>query len=347
MQQGQLPPTVDELFALHRPFLERIARSWGRFLEPEVGPEDLLGDLYLQLRHTFGNDASEIKDFRAYSSAVLRHLFSRRRSSGLKRYLRQVSIEEAHQIAAPAPLMGAEDLLLFESALKTLEREDPSLSEVISLRFLMGFSDLEVGAKLQKTPEWVRNASKRATKRLRILVEGEEKRSERARGASEDRIILPRPSDIQSVTLELVDAALIARLAQEPDLMKTLDWRAFEYLLARVLEELEYEIELTRGTKDGGVDIFAIKRSGPFGIHKYLLQAKRWSRVVGVEPVRELLFLHDHYRVTKSCLATTSRFTHGAWELAREYKWTLELKDYEGLREWVKLCVTPHPKLGN
>lgn len=336
--------TVDELFTLHRPFLERTARFLSRSLEPETDSGDLLGDLYLQLRRTLGNDASKIQDFQAYSSVVLRRLISRRwRHSGLKRYLQQVSLDEALEVPA-APAMGAEEILLLETALRTLEREDPSLSELISLRF-MGFNNLEVGEKLQRTPEWVRNASKRATRRLKAFVEGAEKLPQGPRQAPADPLTPPVPSEIQGFTLELVDAALIARLAQEPELLKTLDWRAFEYLLARVLEELEYEVELTRGTKDGGVDIFAIKRSGAFGAHKYLLQAKRWSRVVGVEPVRELLFLHDRYKVTKSCLATTSRFTHGAWELAREYKWTLELKDYEGLREWIKLCVTPHLKL--
>lgn len=96
-----------------------------------------------------------------------------------------------------------------------------------------------------------------------------------------------------------------------------------------------YEIELKRGTKDGGVDLFAIQASGIFGKQRYLLQAKRWSHAVGVELVRELLFLHSHHRVTKSCLATTSRFTKGAWELLDDYRWQLELKDYEALQEWV------------
>jgi restriction endonuclease Mrr len=109
--------------------------------------------------------------------------------------------------------------------------------------------------------------------------------------------------------------------------------------LAQILEDLEYEIELQRGTKDGGVDIFALKRDNPMGPHRYLLQAKRWSNAVGVEPVREVLFLHNHYKMTKSCLATTSRFTSGAWDYAREYRWQLELKDFDRLREWLGVAL--------
>jgi HJR/Mrr/RecB family endonuclease len=139
------------------------------------------------------------------------------------------------------------------------------------------------------------------------------------------------------ITLDLVDPLLLQIIAKQPELLRTLDWRLFEKLLAKILEELGYEIELQRGTKDGGVDIFALKADRILGPHRYLLQAKRWTNAVGVEPVRELLFLHGHHKITKSCLATTSRFTAGAWELARDYAWQLELRDFDKLQEWIQL----------
>jgi restriction system protein len=101
------------------------------------------------------------------------------------------------------------------------------------------------------------------------------------------------------------------------------------------LERSGYEVELQRGTKDGGVDLFAIKYTGVFGRERYLLQAKRWKNTVGIEPVRQLAFLHHDLRMTKSCLATTSTFTKGAWALAEQYEWQLELRDFEGLQPWV------------
>ena len=121
-----------------------------------------------------------------------------------------------------------------------------------------------------------------------------------------------------------------------PELLKSINWRDFEKLLAYVLEKFEYEIELNRGTKDGGVDIIAIKKDTPFGPNRYLIQAKRWKNKVGVEPVRSLIWAHNEYRVTKSCLATTSAFTKGAWDLANQYKWQVELKDYEKIIEWIR-----------
>jgi hypothetical protein len=139
------------------------------------------------------------------------------------------------------------------------------------------------------------------------------------------------------VCLETIDPALYRALMEHPELLRSLDWRVFERLLADLLERSGYEVELQRGTKDGGVDVFAIKRSGVFGPERYLLQAKRWQHGVGVEPVRQLAFLHAHHRMTKSCLATTSRFTKGAWELASQYQWQLELRDYDGIRNWLAL----------
>ena len=118
-----------------------------------------------------------------------------------------------------------------------------------------------------------------------------------------------------------------------------MNWRAFERLLADILESFGFEVELQRGTKDGGVDIFAIERSHPLGTQRYLLQAKKWTNAVGVEPVRQLAFLHTHYKATKSCLATTATFTRGAWELAHQYKWQIELKDYDGLVQWVRAAA--------
>jgi HJR/Mrr/RecB family endonuclease len=137
------------------------------------------------------------------------------------------------------------------------------------------------------------------------------------------------------VTLQFIDPEVLEALRTTPELLHALSGRTFERVLAELLSQLGYEIELQRGTKDGGVDIFAIRRVDPLGPHRYLLQAKRWKHAVGVEPVRHLLFLQQHHRATKSCLVTTSRFTSGAWQLANQYAWQLELKDYQGLKEWI------------
>jgi len=150
--------------------------------------------------------------------------------------------------------------------------------------------------------------------------------------------ILSKNRNNKIYTLSNIDYELYNAISTNPELIKTLNWRLFEKLLADILERFEYDIELLKGTKDGGIDIIAIKKQSPLGIHRYLIQAKRWQNKVGVEPVRSLIWAHNEYRVTKSCLATTSNFTRGAWELANNYRWQIELKDYDKIIDWINLA---------
>ncbi len=140
-------------------------------------------------------------------------------------------------------------------------------------------------------------------------------------------------------TLDDIDPRLYQSLIDHPELLRTLEWRTFEKLLADALEAIGFEVELQKGTKDGGIDLFAIKRQAIIGPERYLIQAKRYKNKVGLEPVQRLMFLHKHHLVTKVCLATTSTFTSGAWKLAEQYKWQLELKDFDGVFEWVQLAA--------
>jgi len=146
------------------------------------------------------------------------------------------------------------------------------------------------------------------------------------------------PNEIPSssvIKIETIDSTLYSALKESPELLKTLDWRIFEELLADILDTFGYEVELKQGTKDGGIDIIAISKSEDWGIQKYLLQAKRWKNRVGVEPVQQLMFLHSAEHATKSCLATTSTFTSGAWKIRNQYQWQLELRDFYGIQEWI------------
>ncbi|HEX8245932.1 MAG TPA: restriction endonuclease [Longimicrobium sp.] len=155
---------------------------------------------------------------------------------------------------------------------------------------------------------------------------------------STNEVSILRPSDLIISELDLIDIALYNTLSSHPELARTLSWRTFERLLADLLEEFGFEVELTQGTKDGGIDVIAVKNETYFGVHRYLLQAKRWANKVGIEPVQRLLFLQSHYHATKSCLVTTSTFTSGAWQLADHYRWQLELRDFDGLTSWIRMA---------
>lgn len=155
----------------------------------------------------------------------------------------------------------------------------------------------------------------------------------------------PKQGHLSALQLSPIDLSLYRALQEHPDFLKNINWRTFERLLADILESLGYKIDLMQGTKDGGIDIIAFRsETEGFGEQRYIIQAKRWANKVGVEPVRQLLFLHGHHRATKACLATTSTFTSGAWELARQYRWQLSLRDLDGIQAWIARAA--HLKYG-
>lgn len=148
--------------------------------------------------------------------------------------------------------------------------------------------------------------------------------------------ILITNEKIRKYDLNDIDLQVYKEIISNEELAKSINWRNFELLLAKILEKFEYEVEVLKGSKDGGIDIIALNKSTSFGQERYLIQAKKWSNKVGVDPVRNLLWAHNEYKATKSCLITTSKFTRGAWELAEKYKWQIELKDYQKLSEWIE-----------
>lgn len=147
----------------------------------------------------------------------------------------------------------------------------------------------------------------------------------------------PRFEATQYYEVPVIDRSLYDSILKHPHLMKSINWRQFEYFLKLILDQLEYEVELTQGSKDGGIDLIAIKKQEVFGTHRYLIQAKHQQQKVRVEPVQRLAFLINDHKATKGCLVTSSSFTRGAKELARKYNSIIELTDYDGLHQWIRL----------
>ena len=329
---------LDGLIPLLMPQLRRQARLLLFRESDSCAPEELVNELYLRLRALHSPHFWSLGAIYSYSSRVMRRiLIDRARARRAEKRgggAQQLELDEMDAREIPRVESRVDTLLTLDSVLEYLNGKSPVTSEIAFLRML-GYTIKEVAEQLKLSRVVVAHRWETARSHLLGVME------QAAPIVVEE--VVPQGSTTQSIikpvaSLDLVSPELIRALTRHPELMKTLDWRAFEYLLSTILEKLEYEVELQRGTKDGGIDIFAIKRGGPLGSHRYLLQAKRWSAAVSVQPVRELLFLRDQHRVTKACLATTSRFTRGAWRLADEYKWVLELRDYFGLQEWVRLC---------
>lgn len=130
---------------------------------------------------------------------------------------------------------------------------------------------------------------------------------------------------------------LMKRILQNKDFIYRVDPLEFERIIREIFRDKGFDAELTKTTRDGGIDIFAFKKDSLAGPLKYIIQAKRYrpNRKVGVEAVRELYGLRQIEHATKAILVTTSYFTHPARQLEHDMAWELSLKDYADILDWI------------
>ena len=135
----------------------------------------------------------------------------------------------------------------------------------------------------------------------------------------------------------MVNEALIERLRVQPQAIYDLPPRKFEELIAELLDDLGYEVELTPATGDGGKDILAYMTT-PHGRVLCLVEAKRYKRDhrVGVELVRQLYGTLADSEATSAMLVTTSSFMPGAKSFQQRHRYRLDLRDYGNIVEWIE-----------
>lgn len=95
-----------------------------------------------------------------------------------------------------------------------------------------------------------------------------------------------------------------------------LDGREFEFFCADLLEAGGfYEVEVTKGSGDYGVDVLAEKD----GV-TYAIQCKRYNSPVGVKAVQEACAGREYYDRMVGAVMTNQYFTQPAVDAARKLK---------------------------
>jgi len=102
--------------------------------------------------------------------------------------------------------------------------------------------------------------------------------------------------------------------------LASMDWEDFEHLI-RELFGKEFavgggEVKVTQASRDGGVDAVAFDPD-PIRGGKIVIQAKRYTNVVGVAAVRDLWGTINHEGAMKGILVTTSNYGPDAYEFAK------------------------------
>jgi restriction system protein len=108
--------------------------------------------------------------------------------------------------------------------------------------------------------------------------------------------------------------------------LAAMDWQDFEHLI-RELFEKEFtqaggEVKITQASRDGGVDAIAFDPD-PIRGGRIVIQAKRYTNVVGVAAVRDLYGTVVNEGATKGILVTTAEYGPDAYEFAKGKPLTL------------------------
>jgi ActR/RegA family two-component response regulator len=151
------------------------------------------------------------------------------------------------------------------------------------------------------------------------------------------------PPQILVDVLRSINVELIQYLKKHPADLYLIQPYVFEELVAELLASYGWKVDLTKQTRDGGYDIFAIRKDISGVESSWLIECKRYrsERKVGVDVARALYGVKTDLRVGMSMLATTSFFSRDVYDY-KSSRYDLVLRDFEGIVEWINE-YRPHP----
>jgi restriction system protein len=91
-----------------------------------------------------------------------------------------------------------------------------------------------------------------------------------------------------------------------------MDWRQFEIYLGELFKKHGYETKVTQGSGDYGADVVISK-----GSQKVVVQAKLYSKNVGIDAVQQVIGSIKHYGATGGWVVTNRDYTEAAYSLAK------------------------------
>ncbi|MNW33527.1 Restriction endonuclease [compost metagenome] len=103
--------------------------------------------------------------------------------------------------------------------------------------------------------------------------------------------------------------AAVTRLRNSGDKM---DGHQFEKYLGHLFRAQGYKAEVTQASGDYGADLVLTKND-----QRIVVQAKRYSKNVGLKAVQEVYGAVAHYRASSAWVVTNSDYTEQAYKLAR------------------------------
>lgn len=215
--------------------------------------------------------------------------------------LYQMALRTIHEIFE-ADTVGAVDAVAFNGRLKAINRATGREEEACLLTLHVGkekFSGLNLAAIDPK--ECFRGLKGVSAARLSSLT-------------PVAPIVQLNKEDERFVEAREVQVDAGVNLAAMP-------WEDFEHLVRQLFEQ-EFvasggDVKITRASRDGGIDCVAFDPD-PIRGGKIVIQAKRYTNVVGVSAVRDLYGTLINEGATKGVLVTTSRYGSDAYDFSKD-----------------------------
>lgn len=140
-----------------------------------------------------------------------------------------------------------------------------------------------------------------------------------------------------SLIVTNIDDEIKKYFNKNPEKLYDLNPRKFEELIASILKDLGFDVELTKATRDGGRDIIASIRTKISTFLTYV-ECKRYSpdNKIDVGLIREVIGVHSIHKPAKSIIVTTSFFTKDAIKEAKTFENQLDLKDFNDIKLWLQ-----------
>ena len=187
---------------------------------------------------------------------------------------------------------------------------------------------------------------------LKTLVEGEDVTfdiDQREKGPSAINVIRQNIQQDEQIFENKIEDNLLAPilidindelklyLAHHPEKLYELTPRKFEELIADILSDFGFDVELNPATRDGGKDIYAHIKNQVCSFLMFV-ECKKWNpeRHIGIEVVQRLYGVQQINKANKSMIVTTSYFTRPAIEECKRYENLMSLSDYNDLKMWLK-----------
>lgn len=144
-------------------------------------------------------------------------------------------------------------------------------------------------------------------------------------------LVSPNPYDLEAIEPFIEFDLKRFRFTEDMDVASGLDSRdnlleltptAFEHLIRELFRAMGAQAWTTLPSKDGGVDAVATSKDIFFG-GVCLIQAKRWSNLVGLDAVHALTGVMADHNATTGVLVTTSWFGRASEQFAQRNRITL------------------------